>query len=60
MKADDLDVTTAIQDAIQTEDATKVETETVYGLKSVPVSAIAQKPSRQQPTPHEAYLSNAA
>jgi len=60
MKADELDVTTAIQVAIQTEDATKVEKETVYGPKSVAALAIAQKPSRQQPTPREAYLSNAA
>ena len=60
MKADELDVTIAIQVAIQTEDATKVEKETVYGPKSVPALAIAQKPSRQQPTPREAYFFNAA
>jgi len=49
MKADELDFTTAIQVAIQTEDAAKVAKETVYGPKSVPALAIAQKPSRQQP-----------
>jgi len=56
MKADELDVTTAMQVAIQTEDATKVEKETVYGPKSVPALVIAQKPSRQQSTPREAYF----
>ena len=49
MKADELDFTTAIQVAIQTEGAAKVAKETVYGPKSVPALAIAQKPSRQQP-----------
>ena len=49
MKADELDFTTAIQVAIQTEDAAKVAKETVYGPKSVPALAIAQKPSRLQP-----------
>jgi len=49
MKADDLDFTTAIQIAIQTEGAAKVAKETVYGPKSVPALAIAQKPSRQKP-----------
>jgi len=48
MKADELDFTTAIQVAIQTEDAAKVAKETVYGPKFVPALAIAQKPSRQQ------------
>jgi len=49
MKADELDFTTAIQVAIQTIYAAKVAKETVYGPKSVPALAIAQKPSRQQP-----------
>ena len=49
MKADELDFHTAIQVAIQTEDAAKVAKETVYGPKSVPALAIAQKLSRQQP-----------
>jgi len=49
IKADELDFTTAIQVAIQTEDAAKVAKETVYGPKSVPALAIAQKPSRLQP-----------
>jgi len=49
IKADELDFITAIQVAIQTEDAAKVAKETVYGPKSVPALAIAQKPSRQQP-----------
>jgi len=49
MKADELDFTTAIQVAIQTEDAAKVAKETVYGPKSVPALAIAQKPPRLQP-----------
>ena len=49
MKADELDFTTAIQVAIQTEDTAKVAKETVYGPKSVPALAIAQKPSRRQP-----------
>jgi len=40
MKADELDFTTAIQVAIQTED--KVAKETVYGPKSVPALAIAK------------------
>ena len=35
--------------AIQTEDAAKVAKETVFGPKSVPALAIAQKTSRQQP-----------
>jgi len=52
MKADDLDFTTAIQVAIQTEDAAKVTKETVYGPKSVPVLEIAQKPSRQPVLQH--------
>ena len=50
MKADELDFTTAIQVAIQTEDAAKVAQKTAYGPKSVPALAIAQKPSRQQPS----------
>jgi len=49
MKVDELDFTIAIQVAIQTEDAAKVAKEKVYGPKSVPALAIAQKPSRQQP-----------
>jgi len=49
MKADELDFATAIQVAIQMEDATKVAKETVHGPKSVLALAIAQKPSRQQP-----------
>ena len=49
MKADELDLTTAIQVAIQMEDAAKVAKETVYGPKPVQALAIAQKPSRQQP-----------
>jgi len=49
MKADELDFTTAIQVAIQTEDAAKVAKEMVYGPKSVLALVIAQQPSRQQP-----------
>jgi len=49
MKADELDLTTAIQVAIQMDDAAKVAKETVYGPKSVPAFVIAQKSSRQQP-----------
>jgi len=45
MKADELDYTIAILVAIQTEDPAKVVKETVYGPKSVPALAIAQKPS---------------
>jgi len=44
LKADEPDFTTAIQVAIQTQDAAKVAKETVYGPKSVPALAIAQKP----------------
>jgi len=49
MKADELDFHTVIQVAIQTEDAAKVAKETVYGAKSVPGLAIAQKASHQKP-----------
>jgi len=49
MRADELDFITVIYLAIQTEDAAKVAKERVYGPKSVPALAIAQKPPRQQP-----------